>query len=63
MFDDKELKVALAINCLIQNDLAKEYGCSKQFVSKVLSGKKKSKRLEKFIAERLGINPLESETV
>ena len=34
--------------------IAAEYGCSEQFVSQVISGVRRSRKLEKYIARRLG---------
>jgi len=53
MADTRRIKKA-QIDADVKNiDIAREYGCSEAFVSQVISGHRRSRKLERFIARKL----------
>lgn len=52
-----EIKVALMRAGHKQSDIARQYGCSPVMVHLVITGKGTSRKLQKFIAKKMGLPP------
>ena len=54
MAETKKIKKLLIDKDLSMADIARGYGCTRQTVSQIITGISRSRKLERYIAKRLG---------